>query len=88
MPFSTFVRRARPFRNRTSLAVVLPSEWVRAFLQPGDEVELAYGRTVRIRPIKKSVASTAEGRNPGGPAAQPAQAPEENAENGGDSDRT
>jgi antitoxin component of MazEF toxin-antitoxin module len=52
------LRRARPFRNGSSLAVILPADWVRGNgVEPGDEVELAYDGIVRIRALKSKVAA-------------------------------
>jgi antitoxin component of MazEF toxin-antitoxin module len=66
-------RRAKPFRNGTSLAVILPADWARANLEPGAEVELTYDKIVRIRPLRKSTASNAGESTPGVPAARPTQ---------------
>jgi antitoxin component of MazEF toxin-antitoxin module len=68
------VRRSKPFRNGTSLAVILPADWVRGNkIEPGDELELAYDEIVRVRPVRKVTASDTGGTNPGVPAAQPAK---------------
>ena len=68
------VRRSRSFRNGTSLAVILPADWVRGnHLTPGDEVELAYDAIVRITPLRKSTASDSGAQAPGAPARRPVQ---------------
>jgi antitoxin component of MazEF toxin-antitoxin module len=68
------VRRSKPFRNGTSLAVILPADWVRGNkVEPGDEVELAYDEIVRTKPVRKVTASDTGGTIPDVPAAQPAK---------------
>ena len=73
-PFLVNVRHAKSFRNGTSLALILPADWVRGNdLRPGDKVELAYDDVVHVRPLKLKSASAAGGSNPGGPARRPVQ---------------
>jgi len=56
------LRHSKPFRNGTSLAVILPADWVRGnSIGPGDEVEIAYDGVVRIRPLKPKVIPVEEG---------------------------
>jgi hypothetical protein len=56
------LRRARPFRNGTSLAVILPADWVRGNkVEPGDELELAYDEVVRIKLVKTKKPAIAAG---------------------------
>lgn len=54
--------------------MVLPMDFIRGnSLHAGDLLDLRYDDVVRVRPLKRVVASDTEGRNPGVPAAQPAQ---------------
>ncbi|MGP8109428.1 MAG: AbrB/MazE/SpoVT family DNA-binding domain-containing protein [Thermoplasmata archaeon] len=67
-------RLSKPFRNGTSLAIILPADWVRGNdLRAGDSLELSYDEIVRIRPVRKSAASDTGVLTPGAPARRPAQ---------------
>ena len=67
-------RTRRIIRGSGTFLIPLPPDWVRSRgLGPGDKVEITYDEIVRVRPVRKSVASDDGVTAPAVPVRRPAQ---------------